>query len=30
MAKISVARSGQVEAPELVECLRHEAEGCPR
>ena len=29
MIEISLARSTQ-EAPELVECLRHEGEGCPR
>jgi hypothetical protein len=26
----SVARSAQEEALELVECFRHEGEGCPR
>ncbi len=29
MAEISLARSAQ-ESPELVECFRHEGEGCPR
>ena len=29
MAEISLARSAQ-QSPELVECFRHEGEGCPR
>lgn len=29
MIEVSVARSAQ-EPPELVECFRHESEGCPR
>jgi hypothetical protein len=30
MAETSLARSAQEESPELVECFRHEEEGCPR
>ena len=30
MAEISLARSAQEEFPKLVECYRHEGEGCPR
>ena len=30
MIEASLARSAQEESPELVECFRHEGEGCPR
>ena len=30
MAEGSLARSAQEESPELVRCLRHEGEECPR
>ena len=30
LTEVSLARSAQEESPELVECLRHEGEDCPR